>query len=84
MENLLRKIYEEVIIYGKDSYELNHRLEYEIREMIYPYIKKAKMNDEESESFRDLCFDISASAQYSGFLQGVKLTVKILIEILTK
>lgn len=84
MENLLRRIYEEVIIYGKDSYEINHRLEYEIREMIYPYIEKAEMNDEESESFRDLCFDISARAQYSGFLQGIKLTIRLLIEILTK
>lgn len=84
MNSLLKQIFEEVITYGNDYYDINHRLETEITNIFEPHIEKMKLPKREQEALEDIFFDVSAAAQYVGFQQGVNLLSRLLLEILSE
>lgn len=84
MNSILKQMFEEIITYGNDFYEMNHRLEAEITNIFAPYIEKMELTKKERETLEDVFFDISAAAQYTGFQQGIKLSFRLLWEMLSK
>lgn len=82
MNSILKQMFEEIITYGNEYYEMNHRLEAEITNIFDPYIEKMELTKIEKESLEDIFFDVSATAQYVGFQQGMKLSFRLLLEIL--
>ncbi|MDE7184769.1 MAG: hypothetical protein K2O40_09920 [Lachnospiraceae bacterium] len=56
MNDLLRKIYEEAAVYSKEGYEVNHKLEYEVGNMIAPYTMK--LTEKEKKALEDVFFDV--------------------------
>lgn len=84
MNSLLKQIFEEVITYGNDYFDMNHKLETEITNIFEPYIEKIELTNRERETLEDVFFDVSAVAQYTGFQQGIKLSFRLLWEMFSK
>ena len=81
-DNLLKKIFDDVIYYEADAIEIGRSIENEVKKLMTPYV--SKMDEKEKESFEDTCYDISYYAELGGFHLGLKYAVKILAEILKK
>ena len=84
MNSILKQMFEEIITYGNEFYEMNRRLEAEITNIFDPYIEKMELTKTEKESLEDVFFDVSATAQYVGFQQGMKLSFRLLLEMLSE
>lgn len=81
-DNLLKKIFDDVIAYEAEAIEIRSSIEDEVKKLIPPYV--SKIDDKEKEAFEDMCYDISYFAELGGFRLGMKYAVKILTEILKK
>ena len=84
MNSILKQMFEEIITYGNEFYEMNHRLEAEITNIFDPYIERMELTKTEKESLEDVFFVVSATAQYVGFQQGMKLSFRLLLEMLSE
>lgn len=82
MNELLKKIYEEVICYEEDMMAAGKQVETEINKLIEPYTDQ--MNESTLETVKTLLYQTSFSAEQTGFWLGVKYTIKLLSEILSK
>lgn len=82
--SLLKQIFEEVITYGNDYFDMNHKLEMEITNIFDSHIEKMELTKKEKETLENVFFDVSAAAQYTGFQQGIKLTFRLLSELLSE
>lgn len=81
-DGLLKKIYEDVIVYEAEAIDIRRSIEDEVKNLMTPYV--SKMDEKGKESFEDMCYDISYFAELGGFRIGMKYAVKILMEILRK
>lgn len=81
MNDLLKKIYEEVAVYSEDSYEANLNLENEVKNMIAPHIKE--LSGKEKEALEDSFYDVCATGKYVGFALGMKCCFKLILELLS-
>ena len=81
-DNLLKKIFDDVIAYEAEAIEIRSRIEDEVKKLMTPYV--SQMDEKEKEAFEDTCYDISYYAELGGFRLGLKYAVKILAEILKK
>lgn len=84
MNSLLKQIFEEIITYGNDYFDMNHELEMEIANIFEPHIEKMELTKKAREALEDVFFDVSAVAQYTGFHQGIKISIRLLWEMLSK
>ncbi len=82
--SLLKQIFDEVITYGNDYFNMNHKLEMEITNIFDSHIEKMELAKKEKETLEDIFFDVSAVAQYTGFQQGIKLAFRLLSELLSE
>ena len=79
-DNLLKKIFDDVIAYEEEAVRIRSGIEDEVKKLMNPYV--SKMDGKEREAFEDMCYDISYFAELGGFRLGMKYAVKILTEIL--
>lgn len=78
--DLLRKIYDTVICYERDTIEMCKRVDEEILDLIEPY--KGELSDDDFDRIKDLMGCISVTAEREGFLLGVKYTLKTLYALM--
>lgn len=81
MNNLLLKIYENVIRYEKEAISMEKRITKEVDAICKPY--KGKLSADELEELQDILFEIALSGEQEGFQLGVLSLIKLLIEILS-
>lgn len=81
MNELLKKIYESVITYEKDTVEMGSRVEIEINKLIKPYT--GQLTDEEIEQIKALLYQTALTAEQEGFQLGIKYTLKMLFDLLS-
>lgn len=81
MNELLKKIYEEVIYYEKDTQKMEQSLELEINTLLKPYVNR--FSEEEMETIRSLMYAIQLKAMQEGFQHGVKYTLSTLFALLS-
>lgn len=79
MNELLMKIYREVVQYENYSIELGKVLDEEANELLVPY--KEKFDADDLETIRTLMYDLSYTAEEKGFCLGVKTVIQILMEV---
>lgn len=79
MSDLLKKIYEEMVVYSDWNYETNHQLEHEVESMIAPYTNE--LAGKEKEVLEDVFFDVCAKGKYVGFTLGMKCCSKLILEL---
>lgn len=80
MNNLLRKIYNTVLVYEHDVVKTNKQADEEIRQLIEPYTKK--LSDGEQATLNDLLSMAVLTAEQAGFENGVRFAVKFLYSLL--
>lgn len=81
MNELLKKIYESVITYEKDTVEMGSRVDVEINKLIKPYAEQ--FTDKEMEQIKTLLYQTALTAEQEGFQLGIKYTLKMLFDILS-
>lgn len=81
MNELLKKIYQEVIYHQKDTQKIEQSLEFEINELLKPLVNT--FSREEIEIIRSLMFAIQLKAMQSGFQHGAKYTLSTLFALLS-
>ena len=81
MSDLLKKIYEETVVYSDWNHETNLQLEHEVESLIAPYTKE--LTGKEKESLEDVFYDVCAKGKTVGFSLGMKYCFKLLLELLS-
>ena len=78
---LLKKIYEEAVVYSEEAYEANRRLENDVADRITPHT--IKLSGNEKEMLEDVFYDVCAEGKYVGFCIGMKYCFKLILELLS-
>ena len=80
MNELLKKIYENVIAYEDDTLEIGKALDKQVNELLEPY--KNQFNEKDMETIRQLMYAILLKAEQEGFQLGVKYSVQMIFKLL--
>lgn len=81
MNELLRKIYNDVLVYEHDVVKINKQVDKEINQFIEPY--KKQLQDNELEKLNDFLSTVTLTAEQAGFENGVRFIVKLLYSLLS-
>lgn len=81
MKELLKKIYDTVLVYDKDIVKNSKVVDEEIEMLMKPY--KDKLSEAELDELYDLLCTISLTAKQAGFEMGMKFTIKTLVSLLS-
>lgn len=76
MNDLLRKIYNDVLVYEHDVVNINKQADKEISQLVELYTKR--LSDNELEKFKDLLPTAVLTAEQAGFENGVRFAVKMI------
>lgn len=76
MNNLLRKIYQDVLVYEEDTIAINQEVETERNRLLEDY--QDKLNEEEMEELNDKMTAMALTAEMVGFELGVQYAVRLL------
>ena len=82
MNELLRKLYDDVISNEDDTLKVGNRLDAEVKELVEPYTNC--FSEDDMETIKNLMYSILLTGEQEGFHLGVKSTIKILMEIFGK
>ena len=80
MNEILRKIYDNIICYEKETVEAGWRIDCEIKKLAHPY--REKLGEDQMDGLESLLSQISLISQREGFEIGVRFAVKVLSELL--
>lgn len=80
MNELLKKIYENVICYEKDALQMGERMDTVVNDLIEPYTEHFKEQD--IETVKELMYAICLKSEQEGFQLGIQYTLKMLIQLL--
>ena len=80
MNELLKKIYENVIAYEDDTLEVDKALDKQVKDLLEPY--KNQFNEKDMETIRQLMYAILLKAEQEGFQLGVKYSVQMILKLL--
>lgn len=80
MNNILRKIYQNILAYEKDVHKTEDRITEEIEKIIEPL--KEKLNATELEELKNLMYQTSLTAEQEGFQLGMRYLLKLFLTLL--
>lgn len=80
MNNLLEKIYENVVRFEKEAINMEQRVSEKVIQLSKPYEENLTL--EELEELQDLMFEIALIAEHEGFRLGVGFAFKLLHSLL--
>lgn len=80
MDELLKKIYENVIAYEPEAIKCNKNLNNQISELIEPY--KNQFSENDIEIIENLMYSVMLFSEHEGFQIGTKYTMKMLFNLL--
>lgn len=80
MDELLKKIYEEVLCYEQDILEAGQKKDIEINQLVEVY--KEQLDEKTLEIVKTLMYQISLSSEQTGFWLGVKYAIKFFLDML--
>lgn len=80
MNDLLKKIYNDVLVYESDVVKINLQVDEEINRLVKPFTKQ--LSDEEMEKLNELLSMAVLTAEQAGFENGVRFAVKLLYSLL--
>ena len=82
MNDIFKKIYEEVICHEKDTQKIEKSLEAEIQKLFRPYAEQ--FTEEQTEIILSLMYAIQLKAMQEGFQHGAKYTLSALFTLLSE
>lgn len=80
MNNLLKKIYNDVLVYEHDVVKINLQVDEKIKQLVEPYTKQ--VSDEEMGKLKELLSNAVLTAEQAGFENGVRFAFKLLYSLL--
>lgn len=80
MNRLLKKIYDEVLVYEKDVVSTNKAVDKTINDLIKSY--NEELSASEYDELKELLFSAVSTAEHAGFENGVRFTLKMLSSLL--
>lgn len=80
MRKLLKKIYNNVLVYERNVINMNKDVEKEISILVEPYA--TKLSDDEMEELKNLLSAIALTAEQTGFEMGIRFTIKSMISLI--
>lgn len=80
MNRLLKKIYDEVLVYEKDIVAANKAVDENVYDLIKSYSET--LSDSEYNELKELLFSAVSTAEQAGFENGVRFTFKMLCSLL--
>lgn len=80
MKDLLKKIYNDVLVYESDVVKINKQVDEEINRLVKPYTKQ--ISDNEMEKLKEMLSMAVLTAEQAGFENGVRFAVKLLYSLL--
>lgn len=81
MNDLLKKIYEQVLCQEEEIVKKGKYLDEWVNQLTKPY--QSQLSSEKMEKLKDLMYSAAATAEREGFQLGVKFTIKIIAELYT-
>ena len=78
MEELLSKIYDQVVYFEPDAIELSKKFAEEVSGLVAPL--REAMSEDELENVKSMIYSATYSSQKHGFCLGVHAAVKVLLE----
>lgn len=82
MNDLLRKIYQEVILYEDYSLQLGKTLDEQTMLLLEPY--RETFSSDNLETIRTLMYELAYEAEKMGYILGVKSVTQIITELYSK
>ena len=79
MSELLVEIYNHLMEMDKDAIKMQNRVNLELERMLIPY--KDKFTEEEKEKAYTFLYDIAYTAEREGALYGIKLMMRLMLEL---
>ena len=80
MKDLLKKIYNDVLVYESDVVKINLQVDEEINQLVEPYTKQ--LSDEGTENLKEMLSIVGLTAEQAGFENGVRFAVNLLYSLL--
>lgn len=80
MNDLLKKIYNDVLVYERDVVKINKKVDEEINRLVEPYTKQ--LSDDEMEKLKEMLSIVGLTAEQVGFENGVRFALKLLYPLL--
>ncbi len=81
MNNLLERIFDEIIYHEEDSWLITQNIEKHIDELITPY--KDTLSQKDIEKLKDLMYCSAKNAEQEGFELGMKYLTKFIMNLLS-
>ena len=81
MNELLKKVFETVIIYEKDTVKMGGRVYAEINQLVQS--SKDQFADSDMEKIKSLLYQTALTAEEEGFQLGLKYALKIMMDLLS-
>lgn len=79
MNDILKKIYNEILVYEKDIATTNQKADKAICKLLKTYQKN--LTDDEYEKIKELVFSITSIAEQAGFENGIRFTIKLIYSL---
>lgn len=79
MSELLVELYNHLMERDSDAIKMQNKVNTEMERMLVPY--KSKLTEEESEKLHYLLYDVIYVAEREATLYGIKLMMKLLLEL---
>lgn len=79
MSELLKKIYEGVILHERVAVEMGNRVDRWIDTLTAPY--KEQLDNGQMEQMRNLMYSTAIKAEEEGFQLGIRMIVRLMLEI---
>lgn len=81
MNETLKKIYDDIVCYQKETVEAGWRIDREIKDLIHPY--EEKLDTEQLDELKSIMSQTAYIAEREGFEIGVRFALKLFIALLS-
>lgn len=81
MNETLKKIYDDIVCYQKETVEAGWRIDREIKDLIHPY--EEKLDTEQLDELKSIMSQTAYIAEREGFEIGVRFALKLFTALLS-
>lgn len=79
MNELLKKIYNEILVYEKDTVTTNQEADKAIYNLLKTYQKI--LTDDEYEKLKEIVFSVTSITEQAGFENGMRFAINVLFSL---
>ncbi len=80
MDDILSKIYKDILIYDKDTVQLNKAMNEEVLSLLVEY--KEQLTNIEQDTAKEILYAVVPIAEQTGFKIGMRFAWKLLLSLL--